>query len=224
MEGAGAQGQGVGGRGAWVSGGTRVFSLCVQQEALHNRIFPDSAPHGSVVQPSLAPGGVFPWWAGCLHVCSRSRPCLGAAGGGRGQQRFCFHSLGVRSWVWSGLLVQEAVAPEELYCYPKWTEAVFSSQPLGETRGQGWPSPAPARMVSGTGGAPWLTYIRLPAPRPARRSCGSLQPCGEKAGPEWPSEWPSAAHGGHELLLPPLPLPLPAFCLRPLGELYRRRQ
>lgn len=129
-----------------------------------------------------------------------------AAGGGGEQQRFSFHSLCDKQLGVVRAVCPGEVVPEELYCYPKWTERLCS---LGV--GQGGPSPAPHPGWSlGPGRAPRQTASR-PQP-PGHRGCGSLQPCGGLVQVAL-----SGPRGSERLLLRPLPTPFPAFCLRPLG-------
>lgn len=111
-----------------------------------------------------------------------------AAGGGGEQQRFSFHSLcdkqlGVVSAVCPG-----EVVPEELYCYPKWTETLCSlASPWGWAReGQ---APPPAR--DGLWDQAGLHGGLHPGLSPL--VTGALGACSPAGG--W-SKWHSVVHGG----------------------------
>ena len=181
----------------WSERESSAFSLFVFNRELSTTGFSQILRSWLCCPAVSGPWGVFPWWAECLHVCSRSRPCLGRQRVEAGSSSaFVSTAWAINSWVWLGLFVQER--------WPLRSSIVTLS---GQRRCVLWPAPGggpgrakpgpPPGMVSGTGRAPWLTASRPqppPPPPPGKGAVGACSPAGGWS--KWPSEWPSAVHGG----------------------------
>lgn len=89
------------------------------------RFLPGSVPRGFVVQPSLRPWAVCPWWIEHLHVWHVCGMCVAGAGPlpgeaeRRGQGCFSFHSLGGKQLVVVRAVCLGRGVPEEPPCYPE---------------------------------------------------------------------------------------------------------
>lgn len=133
----GQRGPGVSGRAA------RFLSLC-STESSPQQDFPRFCASWLCCPAVSGPWGVFPWWAECLHVCSRSRPCLGRQRVEAGSSSaFVSTAWAINSWVWSGLLVQERWPLRSCIVTLSGQRLCSPASPWG--RGRDGQAPPPAR-------------------------------------------------------------------------------